>query len=230
MISLTEAAKMIEAFEGPSLRTSIAQLEKLFSGDSKAKCKSRLKKVLVDDNLLDAALVLKATAGQINVIVHAVGILLSLPHILEQDEVIEFLSLGAGNTGKDFDLETDRRIAEFKFIRWRGGSETIRKNQLFKDFYLLAEENTKKKKFLYVVEKEHPLKFLLGSRAIDSVFSRNVKLLDQFREKYQGQISVVSEYFALKHKDIEIVDLAEILPSYFKKTELVALPEEDIDL
>lgn len=43
-----------------------------------------------------------------------------LPHILEPDERVESVSLGAGNTGRDFDLETNVRVAEFKFIHWRG--------------------------------------------------------------------------------------------------------------
>ncbi len=72
-------------------------------------------------SLLDSAFILKEVAGQINVIVHAVGILIALPHILREGEVIQSLSLGAGNTGKAFDLETDWRVAEFKFIQWRGG-------------------------------------------------------------------------------------------------------------
>ena len=80
-----------------------------------------------------------------------------LPHILEPDERIEYVSLGAGNTGKAFDLETDRRNAEFKFINWRGGSEAIRENTLFKDFYLMAEHETHKLKFLYVLDTKHPL-------------------------------------------------------------------------
>ena len=43
-------------------------------------------------------------------------------------------------TGRSFDLETSYRVAvaELKFIRWQGGPESIRQNQLFKDFYLLA--------------------------------------------------------------------------------------------
>lgn len=54
-------------------------------------------------------------------IMHAAGIMVALPWILESGEIVESLSLGAGNTGRDHDLETNRRIAEFKFIDWRGG-------------------------------------------------------------------------------------------------------------
>lgn len=46
--------------------------------------------------------------------------LLSLPNILDSGERVESLSLGAGNTPGGHDLVTDRRIAEFKFTRWRG--------------------------------------------------------------------------------------------------------------
>jgi len=54
-----------------------------------------------------AAALMKRVAGQINVVIHALGILLCLPHILEADEVVEYVSLGAGNTGRAFDLETN---------------------------------------------------------------------------------------------------------------------------
>jgi hypothetical protein len=64
---------------------------------------------------------MKQVAGQINVVIHALVILLCLPHILKDHEVIEYVSLGAGNTARAFDLETNQRVAEFKFIRWQGG-------------------------------------------------------------------------------------------------------------
>ena len=53
---------------------------------------------------------MKRLAGQINVTIHALGILMCLPHILEPDERVESVSLGAGNTGRDFDLETNVRV------------------------------------------------------------------------------------------------------------------------
>ena len=87
---------------------------------------------------------IKQLTGQINVMIHALGILLCLPHILGADEIIDYVSLGAGNTGRGFDLETNRRIAEFKFIHWQGGPQSIRRNALFKDFYEMAEYETDK--------------------------------------------------------------------------------------
>jgi hypothetical protein len=63
-------------------------------------------------------------------VIHALGILLCLPHILRPGEVIDYVSLGAGNTGRAFDLETSLRVAEFKFIHGQGGPGSIRQNSL----------------------------------------------------------------------------------------------------
>src|SRR5208283_3156081 len=123
-------------------------------------------------DVLGAAGQIKQLAGQINVVIHALGILLCLPHILRAGEVIEYVSLGAGNTNRNFDLETNQRIAEFKFIRWQGGPEVIRQNALFKDFYEMAEHATEKQRLLYVLGTQHPEKFFNGGRAISSVLGR----------------------------------------------------------
>ena len=45
---------------------------------------------------------IKDIVGQINVIIHAWGILVSLPHLLDDDEVIEYVSLERV-TGKNID-------------------------------------------------------------------------------------------------------------------------------
>jgi hypothetical protein len=146
------------------------------------------------DDAIAGAGELKRIAGQIYVAIHALGILLTLPHLLEPGESIEYVSLGAGNTGRRFDLETDRRVAEFKFIRWRGGSESIRQNALFKDFFLLAEHPTRKRKYIYVLETERPLRFLNGRRALSSVL-KDARLAAAFREKHGERYHTVSDYF-----------------------------------
>ena len=85
--------------------------------------------------VLGAAGLIKRLAGQIHVVIHALGILLCLPRILQPGEVVEYVSLGAGNTGRAFDLETNQRIAEFKFIRWQGGAEVIRQGSKRTPFF-----------------------------------------------------------------------------------------------
>jgi hypothetical protein len=164
------------------------------------------------NDVMAAAALMKRVAGQINVIVHALGILLCLPHILKADEVVEYVSLGAGNTGRAFDLETNQRVAEFKFIRWQGGPEAIRQNALFKDFYLLAEHPSVKSKYLYILGIEHPLKFFNSRRSIASVLSRHVDLKEQFRLKFGDQYRTVSDYFQPRKNLVAIEDVSLWLP------------------
>jgi hypothetical protein len=212
MADLVSAARMISDFENNSLTTHVAELEELFQGANRSIARTLCSSNSIAPALLSAALTLKKTAGQINVIVHCVGVLVLLQYILEEDETIESLSLGAGSTGKAFDLETNFSIAEFKFIQWRGGSEAIRQNSLFKDFYNLAEYETNKSRYLYVVGEEHPLKFLTGGRAIDSILSRNNKLWKDFQERYDKRFTRVSEYYKYKKQCVKIVDIKKIAP------------------
>ena len=174
--------------------------------------KKRVEKIIdkIDKEFMDSALSIKNIAGQINVIIHAAGILLSLPTLLEHGEQVESVSLGAGNTGKKFDLETNLRVAEFKFIDWKGGAESIRQNGIFKDFYELAEYETAKKKILYVVGKTHPLKFLNGHRALKSVLSKRPEILRAINIKYSGLVKDVCDYYDL-HKDV--VSICDISPN-----------------
>jgi hypothetical protein len=128
------------------------------------------------------------------------------------DETVEYVSLGAGNTGREFDLETNRRIAEFKFIHWRGGAESIRQNQLFKDFYLLAESTSRKRKYLYVLGTHTPLRFLNGGRKLDSVLSRNVKLLNDLQTQHGTKYKKVCEYYLAHRHLVVIEDVSPWLP------------------
>lgn len=210
MADLVNAARMISDFENNSLTTRVAKLEEILQGADKTTAQTLCLSNGIAPALLSSAFILKKTAGQINVIVHCVGVLILLPYILEKDETIESLSLGAGSTGKVFDLETNFRIAEFKFIRWRGGSEAIRQNSLFKDFYNLAEYETHKSRHLYVVGEEHPLKFLTGGRAIDSVLSRNNKLWRDFQERYGRRFVRVNEYYKYQNRRVKLVDIKKI--------------------
>ncbi len=141
-------------------------------------------------------------------IIHAAGILRSLESIMEPGEFVESLSLGAGNTGRKFDLETNLRVAEYKFIDWQGRADTIRQNSIFKDFFELAEYETTKKKFLYVVGLEHPLRFFRGGRALTSVLSRQPVILQRLNATYGEDITHVRNYYDLKKEEVEICDIA----------------------
>lgn len=212
-MKLADAAELLERFTRGSLTRELARLEGSLTGCSAGTLPQLFSDHNLDVRLLDAALTLKAAAGEVNVLLHAISILISLPHILEAGERIESTSLGAGNTGRVYDLETDRRIAEFKFIRWRGGAETIRQNSVFKDFYTLAEAVTTKQKFLYLVDLQHPLRFFNGGRTLSSVMSRNSSLLRDFDERYGSRFAVVRDYYAYRGDTVQIVDLLTLVPA-----------------
>jgi hypothetical protein len=157
---------------------------------------------------------LKRAAAQVHVIIHTLGILLLLPYILQSGEVVEQLSLGAGNTGKSFDPTTNQRVAEFRFIQWRGGSESARKKELFKDFYWLAEAATPKYKYLYIVGLEYPLKFLKSGTALLSLMSRNKTLSDDFERCYGERFVKVRDYYGYRKSSVELVDLKTVAPNF----------------
>ncbi|HSM72451.1 MAG TPA: hypothetical protein VK851_12990, partial [Anaerolineales bacterium] len=90
---------------------------------------------------------------------------------------------------------------------------------LFKDFFLLAEHETPKHKYLYVIGTKHPIKFLTGGRSLESVMSRNNKLWSEFQVKYGSRFKKVSEYFEVQKSVVQLVDITEIVPQ-FRNTQI----------
>lgn len=211
-IAIEDAIKLLQTFRGADLTRTIDRIEKSLSGVSADGYASVLTTSGAKAEALGAAGLIKQMAGQINVVIHTLGILLCLPHILRPGEVIEYASLGAGNTGRAFDLETSQRIAEFKFIRWQGGSESIRQNSLFKDFFEMAEHKTPKDKYLYVVGTEHGEKFFNGGRALSSVLSHSVKLRKEFTEKFGDRYRTVRDYYLPRKGLVVIQDVSPFVP------------------
>lgn len=208
------AFSSLETFSGPGLSRTLARIENNLVGATSDTVPPLLDKEHADGDVLAAAGMVKRLAGQINVVVHALGILLSLPHLLQPGEKVITASLGAGNTGKDFDLETTHRVAEYKFIAWRGGPEAIRQNSVFKDFYELAEADTRKSRHLYVLGTEIPLRFLNGKRAISSVLSKNATLRDEFTIKYPD-CKIVRDYYIPRRDMVRIEDISPLVSELF---------------
>lgn len=207
-MDISTALAALEQFRTDmSLRARIKQIEAAMKGTTREGYSEHNAAHGATIDALAGANHLKAALGQIHEIIHALGILLCLPHILEEGERIESLSLAAGNTGKDFDLETDRRIAEFTFINWRGGSETIRQNKIFKDFFHLAEADTTKQRWLYVAGDEIPRHFLHKSgRALDSVLKdHNVR--EDFYRRVGHDFATVKQYVSARAGCVGIRDV-----------------------
>ncbi len=206
-MSIDSAIKAIENFQGRSLTKSISEIEKQIVGSDAITTETFCSEKDITIDFMNSALSIKKVAGQINTIIHAAGILHSLPSILQKDEVVQSVSLGAGNTGKRFDLETNLRVAEYKFIDWQGGAESIRQNGIFKDFYNLAEYETDKMKILYVIGTKYPLKFFNGGRALTSVLSRLPEILKTIQSKHGKDITITRQYFELFKDDVSIIDI-----------------------
>jgi hypothetical protein len=210
-MSFDKAIETIVRFQGNGLTENLSDIEKRIQHNGLGAINDLCICSGIDDDFLASALEIKKIAGQINIIIHAAGILRSLQSILEPDEKVEYVSLGAGNTGRNFDLETNYRIAEYKFINWKGGAESIRQNGIFNDFFELAEYETEKKKFLYVVGTEFPLKFFKGERKLKSVLTRRPEILSRIISKYGTNIEKVSQYYDLKKDMVSICDLEPII-------------------
>lgn len=200
---LVEAVALLEALTKASgLASWIARLESSLQGADGRKVGAAIKRDGIGRETLDAALLIK----------RVIGILNALPYILEPGERVESLSLGAGNTGRPYDLETDKRVAEFKFTAWRGGPESIRQNQLFKDLFYLVSKPTTKRRYLYVVGKAMPMHFFEHGRALNSVLSKDAATEARFRAMYGDQFRTVREYYTTVRDLVEIVDLADVVP------------------
>lgn len=205
---MTGLISALARFTGPDLTTTLSGLEAAVQGVTAKDCVNFLEGAGAGREAMVAAAELKRQAGQINVTIHALGILLCLPHLLEPGERVDYVSLGAGNTGRAFDLETNLRVAEFKFIRWRGGPESVRQNSVFKDFLLLALHPTPKRKHLYLLGTDHALKFLRGGRALSSVLSRNDKLQRTFAHHFGDTYQTVGDYYDANSEQVRIEDVS----------------------
>jgi len=99
---LLKAAAAIAGFgTGRELTTRIGAIEEALVGQQRRAAERTIADHGIDDVLLKGALTIKQLAGQIHVVIHVLGILVALPHILERDERIESVSIGAGNTGRE---------------------------------------------------------------------------------------------------------------------------------
>ena len=194
-----------------SLKSQIADAENALVAKGKSEVIDYVKHHDVSGMLVEK-LYVKRLSSQVDVEIHECGILLALSEILEDGEIIEYLSLGAGNTGKAFDVSTSKRIAEFKFAKWDSGSNTMRKNSIFKDFLELAinTESRGRTKYIYCFDAAKIIDFLSNSeRNLASVLSHNPesKKYPEIQERYRTVKSFYKDY----KSEVEIVEVGEFL-------------------
>lgn len=212
MPNLEDAAKSLKEFEGSiGFTQKIAYLEACVRGMRAEEIRAFLSSEGITKSFLDSAFLLKSTVGQSTVLIRAIVILLSLPHILEDGEVVEYVCLRTDDTEREFDLETDRRVARFKFIQWEAGLYDTRRGRFFMDFLKLAEYHTGKRRCLCVLGVDAPLRLLSGKQLISGIrMTADVRKV--FAEKYGERYARVSEYYRDAGRLVEIIDLTQIVP------------------
>ena len=98
-MQLDQAMAAVQQFCGPNLTTTLARIETSIRGVSSEQLDDAVASLGASQNTLASAGELKRLVGQLNVVVHALGILLCLPKILEPGEVVESVSLGRWKHG-----------------------------------------------------------------------------------------------------------------------------------
>ncbi len=159
-----EAFAQLAAFlAGGRLTHVVAALEHALAGSDSASAAAATEKAGLRSDLLTAALLVRRDLGRLNDLIHAAAITLALPVILEAGErLTNRPSLAAGNDPtRLFDVETDRRVAEFKLAVW-SGTDATRKRGVFQDLVHLAADRSGRRAELYVAGPA-PLRFLRRS-------------------------------------------------------------------
>lgn len=110
----------MEFLAGGRLTGVVASLEYELSGTQTQEAAEAARRAGFQPALLEAALLIRWDLGRLNDLVHAAAISLTLPLIVEPGERLTSRpSLATGNDPtRPFDLETDRRVVEFKVGIW----------------------------------------------------------------------------------------------------------------
>lgn len=174
-----------------------------------------------------ATLALKILAGEVDVLLHAVGIAAALPHVLGDGERVLSVSVdhdGGGTAGSAGlgvgDLVTDRQVAEFTFIRWAVvGGNSQREVKLLRDLIKLDllddEQADGRRRILYVTGGAPALRFLTSNQTIASKLRNSAGILTRFEAHHGGTFVGIGAYWAHLQAAgrVELVDLHEIAPS-----------------
>lgn len=161
------------------------------------------------ESLLDAALVVRERVGMLDTLIHAAVITQVLPMILDDDEVlINRPSLGAGNDpGRVYDLETNKRVAEFKVSSWKG-RDSMRQRGLFADVAGLSLDDSGRRRQVFVVG-QRPVDFLTKSNrnALQTLAKSSLRLRTP-----PGMTETMTVRSFTEAASIEIIDLRSLLP------------------
>lgn len=214
---LQDAARVLAAFIGDGeLTSTIADLEHALDGRRGGELRELLSSRRVSLELLRSALLIRGQLGRINDVIHAVGIGLALEELIEPGEVLSRPSLAAGNDpSRPYDLETDRRVAEFKFGRWDAGSNAARKREAFKDLVGLAADDSERRAELYVLGPR-PIRFLRETRSTARwALNKSIRMTELYERRFGSLDTPISAFVSGPAQAVAIMDLEQRLPHLF---------------
>lgn len=197
------------------LTTTIAELEHDLDGRRKDEVEAIISARGFSSDLLRGAMLIRGRLGRINDLIHATAITLALSELMTPGEVLLRPSLAAGNDpSRPYDVETDRRVAEFKLSRW-DGSDAMRKRQVFKDLVHLAADTSGRRAELYVLGTR-PLRFLRETRSTAAWgLDRSPATRTLFEERF-GHLDVpIRDFTNGPGSHVTILNLEEQLPDLF---------------
>jgi hypothetical protein len=212
----TAIAALLVFLEAP-LTATIGQLEHDLADRAGDDVKGIVEGHGISGELLSAALVARERLGRINDVIHAAAIAVVLPHLLDSDELLRRPSLAAGNDPtRPFDVETDRRIAEFKLARWRG-ADAMRKRQSFKDLVELAAEPSNRQRHLFVLGQQ-PIHFLRTSKSTAAwALDRFPAVRERFVDRFGPLETPINVFTTTQASHVELVDLQHRWPALFPR-------------
>ena len=204
--------------DGEELTTRVAEAEQAMGGVPGSDIGEVSRKMGLNGPTLTSALMVRRAFGRISDVIHAATIVMTLEKVMEEGEVlVRPPSLGAGNDpGRPFDVETDRRVAEFKAAEWKG-ADSMRKRTLFADLARLAMEDSGRRKQLFVVG-ELPRRYLTTTRtSVSRVINRSSQTLrDRMADRYGFLEMSVAEFTATHGSQVEVVNMEDIVPELIR--------------
>lgn len=197
------------------LRHTVADLEVALDGCDAARAGDVAAEHGVSAELLRSAFAARDALGKLSDLIHAAAIALVLPRILEPGETLVRPSLAAGNTPERlFDVETNRRVAEFKLARW-DGNDGGRQQPTVKDLVRLAADGSGRTAELYVCG-QRPIQWLQSTRSpVRQQLRRYQGALAAFQAAFGDPEIAVAGFVAGAGAHVHLIDLEQRLPDLF---------------
>ncbi len=202
-----------EFFGEEDLTSRVSRMEDRLEGADSETVQERVAPEGLTRDLLQGALLVRQHAGRVNDLIHAAMIVRALPKILEPGErIVRRPSLASGNDpSRKFDLETDRRVAEFKAAQWKG-RDTMRQRMLVADLVSLVLERGDRRAELYVLGSR-PIEYLHTSTStVAWALGRSSPRLRQaYEDRFGSAVLTVGQFTAGPAADVLLRDLTGLI-------------------